>query len=74
MVVDPGAEERELAPGVDVAGGELLEVGDDLLLRERRLEVELAPEAHAVGDVAEQLVDRLDADRREHLVAIAIRQ
>ena len=31
-----------------------------------RLEVELAVEAHARRDVPEELVDRVDADRREH--------
>ena len=72
VVVDPSSEEGELAARVDVLGGELLEVGDDLLLRESRLEVELAIEAHALRDVAKELVDRLDADRREHLLAVSL--
>ena len=37
-----------------------------------RLECELAPEAHALGHLLEELVDRLDADRREHLLAVAV--
>ena len=34
--------------------------------------VELAVEAHAGRDVAEELVDRGDADRREHRVAVGV--
>ena len=41
-------------------------------LGERRLEVELALEAHPGRDVAEELVDRRDADRREHLLAVGV--
>ena len=74
MVVDPGAEERELAARVRVALGQLGQVRDDLLLGERRLERQLAAEAHRLGDVAEELLDRGDADRREHLLAVRIRQ
>ena len=43
---------------------------DELLLGERRLEVELAPEANALGHLREQLVDVGDADRLEHRVAV----
>ena len=74
MVVDARAQERQLLPGVDVAGGELLEVRDDLRLGERWLEVELALEPNTGRDVPEELLDRLDADRREHLVAVTLRQ
>ena len=63
VVVDPRAEERQLAPRVGVPRGERGEVREDLLLGERRLEVELAPEANGLRDVAEELVDRGDADR-----------
>ena len=62
---------RDLPEAVRL-GRELLEVADDLLLGQGGLEVELAVEAHARGDVAEELVHRRDADRREHLVAVAL--
>ena len=74
MVVDSGAEERQLFAAVDVAGGELLEVARELLLGERRPDVELAPEPDAFGDVAEELLDRGDSDRREHLLAVPLGQ
>ena len=45
---------------------------DELRLGERRLEIELASEAHALRDLAEELVDGRDADRREHLVAVGV--
>ena len=63
VVVDAGAEERELPRRVDVARRELLEMALQLELGQRRLEVELAVEAHAGRDVAEELVDGIDADR-----------
>ena len=70
----PAPRNESSSPRVDVPSGELLEVRDDLGLGERRLEVELALEANSGRDVSEQLLDRLDADRREHLVAVALRQ
>ena len=72
VVVDAGAEERELLRRVDVPRRELGEVRDQLLLGERRLEVERAVEAHARRDVAEELVDRGDADRLEHLLPVGV--
>ena len=72
VVVDPGAEERELLRRVDVLRGELLQVADELRLGERRLEVELTLEANPGRDVAEELLDRRDADRRQHLLAIGV--
>ena len=72
VVVDAGAEERELPRRVDVARGERAEMRRELLLGERRLEVERAPEANAGRDVAEELVDRGDADRPEHLLAVVV--
>ena len=47
---------------------------DELRLGERGLEVELAVESHSLRDVAEQLVDGGDADGREHLLAVGVRQ
>ena len=41
-------------------------------LGQRRRHVELALEANAGRDVAEELVDRRDADRREHLLAVGV--
>ena len=40
--------------------------------RQRRRHVELAVEAHSLRDLLEQVVDRRDADRGEHLVAVAL--
>jgi hypothetical protein len=54
--------------------GELLEVRNELRLGQRRRHVEVAAEVDAVGDVPEQLVDRVDADRLEHRRAVGARQ
>ena len=70
----PGAEEGELLRRVDVLRRKLLEVAHELRLGERGLEVERALEADAGRDVAEQLLDGRDPDRREHLLAIGVRE
>ena len=70
VVVDPGAEERELLSGVHIALGELGQVRDELWLRERRLERELAAKPDALGNVPEELVDRRDVDRCQHRVPV----
>jgi hypothetical protein len=72
VVVDAGTQERELLAGRDVALRELGQVRDELLLGERRLEVEPTLEADAFGDVAKELLDRVDSDRREHRLAIGL--
>ncbi len=74
VVVDPGSEERELLRRVDVARCQLLQVPDELGLRERGLEVERTTEPHAGGDVAEELVDRRDPDRLEHRLPVVVGQ
>ena len=45
---------------------------DQLGFREGGLERELALEANASGDLLEELVDRRDADRLEHLLAVGV--
>ncbi len=74
VVVDPGAEERELPARVDVPGRQLLQVRDELGLGERRLQVERPVEPDAPGDVLEELVDRRDADRGEHRLLVGVRE
>ena len=75
MVIDPGAEERELprrcrrsARPVPRGGAEELRLG------QRRLEVELRPRRTPGRDVAEKLLDRIDADLREHRLAVGVGQ
>ena len=72
VVVDPGAEERELLGGRDVAARELLDVADELRLAERGRQVELAVEPHALRDLLEELVHGGDADGGEHLLAVGV--
>ena len=64
----PAPRNESSTPVWDVPGRELLEQGDDLRLGQRGLDVELAREPHGRGDLLEELVDRGDADRREHRV------
>jgi hypothetical protein len=47
-------------------------VREDLLLRQRRLEVELAPKTNALRQVAEEFLHRADADRAEHLLPVGV--
>ncbi len=72
VVVHPGAEERDLVVGGDVARGERAQVREHLLLRAPLRQVERAIEADALGERLEQLVDRGDADELEHLRAVGV--
>ena len=74
VVVDAGADERELLAGVDVPRRELLQALDDLLLREWVAELERPVETNAGGDVPEELLDARDADRLQHRLAIGAGQ
>ena len=73
VVVHARAEERELDSAVSIPRRELLEVGDELRLAERRLETEPTSVSDALGDVPEELLDGGDPDRSEHLLAIGCR-
>ena len=72
MVVDPAAEERQLRARVHIARSKLLEVARELGLPERRRHVELTPEPDALRNLLEKVVDRRDADRREHLLSVGV--
>src|SRR6185503_10087071 len=74
VVVHPRAEERELRADVRVLPGERLEVRVQLLLGHRRWQRQLAPQAHTVRQVREQLLDRGDADRLEHRLSVGVGQ
>ena len=56
----------------DVPRRELGQVGHQLGLGERRLEVELTPEPDRLRDLVEELLDRSDADGGEHRVAVGV--
>ncbi len=68
VVVDARTEEADLVD--DILRRELLQVPLELGLGERRRNLELARESHCRRNIAEELFDRGDADRREHLLAI----
>jgi hypothetical protein len=72
VVVHAGAEEAELGLGVRVAGGEGCEQVVDLGLRLTVRELQVTVEAEVGGDVPEELVDRLRADRLEHLGTVPV--
>jgi len=73
VVVDPRAEEGELTARVGVPLRESGDVRVDLLLGQWRLEAELASETDRLRQVAEELVDRADADRPQHLLPVGVR-
>ena len=73
MVVHPGAEERDLVLGRDVARGEVAQVRVHLLLGPARRQVERPVQADpGRHDLVEQGVDGLGADRREHRAAVVV--
>src|SRR5439155_7650499 len=74
VVVDARTEKREFLPGVDVLRRELAEVRSELLLGQRRLQLERSAELNARWNVAEQIFDRGDADRGEHPLSVGVRQ
>jgi hypothetical protein len=74
VVVHAGAEEGELGARVGVPPGESGDVREHLLLRQRRLELELAAETNSLRQVAEEVLHRADADRAEHLLPVGVRE
>ena len=73
MVVDPHAEEGQLAVRGHIARREPVEVSHQVRFPERWRHVELPAEAHAGGNLLEEVVERVDAYRREHRVAVVVR-
>ena len=72
VVVHPGAEERDLVFGRDVAAREVAQVRVHLLLRLARRQVDRPVEPDALGDVGEQLVDRAGADGLQHRLPVGV--
>ena len=72
VVVDARAEERQLHAGVRVPGRQLFQVGDQLGLGERGLQIERGSVPDPLGNVPEEVLDRRDPDRCEHLLAIGV--
>ena len=72
VVVHAGAEEADLGVRVHVAGGERRQVLVDLLLGAPVRQVDGASQAHALRYVGEQIVERADADRAEHLLQVLL--
>ena len=70
----PAPRNESSLPVSALRAGELERCVDELELGQRRLEVELAAEPHARRHLLEQLVDRVDADRGEHLLAVGVGQ
>ena len=55
-----------------VARGEGPHVGDQLHLGDAGGDAERPVEPHGLGDLVEELVQRVDADRREHLADLVL--
>ncbi len=72
VVVDPHAQEAELVGRVRVPPRELLEMSHERGLGQRLGHVERPVEAEPLRDLLEQLVDRGDADRREHRFPVGL--
>ena len=74
VVVDAHPEEAQLARRIGVHRGELLHPADERRLRERIGHVEVTVEPNARRDLSKELVERRNADRLEHRLAVGVRQ
>ena len=74
MVVHPGADEADLLFGVGVARGKRSEALEDLGLAHPRGQRQRPAEPQRLGDLLEQVLDRVDADRGEHLGPVGWRR
>ncbi len=70
VVVEPGAQEERRVAGVGVLRRHPADEAADLDLGHRRRQVRRA--AHGLRDRGKEVVDRLDADRREHRRALGV--
>jgi len=71
MVVGARADESRKALG-GILAGKLPHVLHELELAHGRGNLELALEPDSFGDIAEELLDRLDAYRLQHLLPILV--
>src|ERR1700760_1935910 len=74
MVIHAGAEEGQLILGARVTRRQRLELLEDLELGLAGVEPEWGRQPQVGGDVGEQLLDRLHADRPQHLAAVRLRR
>ncbi|OJU80124.1 MAG: hypothetical protein BGO11_12475 [Solirubrobacterales bacterium 70-9] len=70
MVVHPGTDEADLRFGVGVPPGQRRQPLVDLGLAHPGGQVERPAQAQRAGNLLEELVDRVDADRGQHLGAV----
>jgi hypothetical protein len=70
VVVHPGTEEGQLVLGGDVARRQVAQAGVDLLLGLAGRQIQGPAEPHALGDVGEEGIDRVNADRLQHLLPV----
>src|SRR6266508_5784242 len=70
VVAGPGAEERHVVVGMGVLAREGAQVGDELALRERGRQRQLATQPRLEWDPLEQGLDVLDPDGAQHLRAL----
>jgi len=72
MVVGTRAREAHQVVGGSIPAREVPDVGEDFLLGDARRQIERLGETDLGRDLLEQLVDRCNADRREHLANILV--
>ena len=72
MVVGAAARETDQILSGPIATGEGCEVGQDLLLGYPAGKIQRSLQAEALGDLGEEVVDRGNADRREHLANVVV--
>ena len=72
MVVGAATRETDQVLSGPIATSEGCEVGQDLLLRYPRGKIQGSLQAEVLGDLREEVVDRRNADRREHLANVVV--
>jgi hypothetical protein len=72
VVIHARTEEADLGLGIGVLGREGPEILDDLALGGARRQVQRPVEPNLLRQLGEQLLDRPDADRLEHRLAVGV--
>jgi hypothetical protein len=72
VVIHARAEERDLVLGGHVLAGERAQLSEHLLLGPAGVQRQRPGQPQARGDVGEQILDRRDADLRQHLAAVGL--
>src|SRR6476469_6168396 len=70
MIVAAVSEKADLRIHCDVASGHAAQLGNEFAFADSERNVEFSRKPHVDGDFGEQLLDRFEPDRSEHLLLV----